>query len=233
MNVLLLDTETQGIDEKEHAVIEVACTLYSLTYGAAIESYASLIGAEGNPAEHVNGISPELLAEEASVGMSAVKVWDRVMTMSTRARCIAAHRAEFDQRFVRKACSSLGNPLADHLPWVCTKTDICWPGDRQGDSLVQLALSLGLGVASAHRAMADVDTMSRILTRVHEIGVDLEELFTRAMRPKKRFVAMVSYERRDLAKKAGFLWDDKRREWWRMIPPEDVEEIPFRVVQRD
>jgi DNA polymerase-3 subunit epsilon len=141
--------------------------------------------------------------------------------------CVAAHRAEFDRKFVESAGVEIAGP------WCCTKSDFEWPNDLRGESLVQLALGLGLGVSSAHRAMTDVDTMARVLTRVHEMGRSLPDMFRRACRPKKRFVALVSYDSRDIAKQAGFAWDDQRREWWKAMPPQDAEELTFRVVQRD
>lgn len=217
--VTLLDTETTSLSPETGRCIEVAVCLYDIKLATPIASFASLIGPGGdNPAQHVNGIKPELLAEAPSADI----VWDQVKRFVVRADCLVAHRAEFD----RKWCPDFGKP------WVCTKTDIAWIGDRRGDHLVQLALSLGLGVASAHRAMADVDTMARILTRCAEMGADLEAMFVKALRPKKRFVAIVSYDDRQIAKDQGFLWDEKRREWYRMMSPEDTGALGFKTVER-
>lgn len=220
---LLLDTETQGLDPERHLVIEVAVMLYDLQLACPLESYASLIRADSNEAASINKI-PAVALSEAN---DPREVWHAILDMRALADCVAAHNAEFDRRFVEAAC--VGFPG----PWCCTKTDFNWPRDLRGDSLVQLALGLGLGVASAHRAMADVDTTARVLTRLHEMGHSLPALFRCAARPKRRFAAMISYEDRDLAKKAGFMWDEKKREWWRNMPPEDVEALTFRVVQRD
>lgn len=227
MRVVLLDTETTGLTDTDR-VIEVAVTLYSLMHASPIESYASLILSDANAAVAKNGIDPRLLKEE---GLEAADVWEKVSKLIEEADCVAAHRADFDKRFVDRAMGEVG--LAIDKPWVCTKADLRWPGGRQGDSLVQLALSLGLGVASAHRASTDVDTMSRILTRSAEMGADLAEMFRLGMRPKKRFVAKVPFDMNPLIKSHGFMWDDQRKQWYRSLPPEDVEALPFRVVQLD
>jgi DNA polymerase III subunit epsilon len=227
MKVLLCDVETTGLEEQD-VVIEVACTLYSLPMASPIESYACVLKGFANPASHVNGIKPELLKEH---GLEPADVWGRVGQLAQEADCMAAHRAEFDKRFVDKAMGDQGWKI--DKPWVCTKTDIRWPGGRRGDHLVQLALSLGLGVASAHRAMADVDTMSRILTRVAETGVDLVELFRLGMRPKKRYVAKVPFDMNPVLKENGFLWDADRKQWYRNMPPEEVDALTFRVTQQD
>ena len=60
----------------------------------------------------------------------------------------------------------------------------------------------------------------------------LEPLFRRAMRPKVRVVAQVSFEQKDLAKAEGFFWDAARREWYRRMPAEDISKLPFRAVER-
>jgi DNA polymerase III epsilon subunit-like protein len=220
---LLLDTETQGLDPKQHSVIEVAVMLYDLERGCSLESYASLLEAHSNEAEGVNKIPVGALLE----ANTATEVWQAVADMRMLANCVVAHNAEFDRKFVEAARANVPGP------WVCTKTDFSWPGGLRGESLVQLALGLGLGVASAHRAMTDVDTMARVLTRLHETGHSLPQMFRRAARPKRRFVALVSYDSREVAKRAGFQWNDQTREWWRMMPPEDAEALMFRVVQRD
>lgn len=222
MLVALLDTETTGLTDADRA-IEVAVTVYSLTHASAVGSFAWLIACDvPNGAASINGIKQELLSEHAS---PAEEVWARALRITRDVVCFAAHRAEFDRRFVAKEMLE--------KPWVCTKTDLRWPGGRQGDSLVQLALSMGLGVASAHRASSDVDTMARILTRAAEMGADLPEMFKRGMRPKKRYVARVPFDMNPVLKANGFMWDDARKQWYRALPPEDVEALPFRVVQVD
>ena len=223
MKALILDTETTGLDPERHTCIEVAVCLYDLSLAAPIMSYASLLRHDSNEAEGINGISPELLVDAPTPDF----VWGSVGQLSGGADVILAHRAEFDRGFV---------PSGVLLqPWVCTKTDVRWPGRLRGESLVQLALALGLGVASAHRAMADVDTLARILTRVAERGCDLVALIKNAMRPKKLFYAQVTFDKRQLAKDHGFLWDESKhgKHWYRYMPPEDTHELPFSVFEAE
>ena len=224
---LILDTETTGVDPSVDSVIEVAACLYDLEIGCAIESYASLVRAPGgNPAERINGVPAAALAE----ANHPIEVWRRVAGLAAAADVVAAHNAEFDRGFVRAA----GAPsIADKL-WVCTRSDFVWEagGEGGGRKLVEIVLAYGLGVATAHRAAADVDMMVRLFTRVKELGVSLPDLFRRAARPKKRFVAQVSFEMKHLAKEAGFSWSPETRVWWRMMSPADVSALPFRVVER-
>lgn len=223
MKVCIVDTETTWLSPEDGAVcIEVAAMLYSVPHACAIESYASLILSDvENPAEHVNRIPASLYQRN---GETPSVVWGRVAALAGEADAIVAHRAEFDRKFIPASATH------DKI-FICTKVDVDWPGGHRGDHLVHLALAYGLGVASAHRAMTDVDHIARIFTRVAEKH-DLEALLRRAMRPKKRFVALVSYDMKQLAKDAGFFWDDKRREWYRSMCPEDIGALTFHVEER-
>jgi DNA polymerase III subunit epsilon len=219
--VTLLDVETTSLSPQDGRCIEVAVQVFDIQLACPIVSYSELIRGDGNAAESVNGIPPAALLD----ANEPIRVWERVRGITAGSECFAAHRSEFDRQWVPEDIRS--------QPWVCTKTDFQWPSGRRGDHLVQLALSLGLGVASAHRAMADVDTMSRILTRVADMGGNLEELFRLALRPKKRYVAVrVPFEKNQMLKDHGFLWDSGSKVWYRHMPPEDTGKLPFLVMEK-
>jgi hypothetical protein len=79
--------------------------------------------------------------------------------------------------------------------------------------------------------MTDCDILSRLLTRVAE-RQNLQELFVRAMRPRKIFVSFAPFDQKDAVKGAGFSWDDPiPGQWSRSLPPEDVAALPFRAVE--
>jgi len=221
----IIDTETTGLDPKSDRCIEVAVLLYDVKQAQPVASYASLIHADGNEAygmpvnaaEAINGIPGTMLADAPEADI----VWRCVKWLIKPAQVVIAHRAEFDRQFVPDL----------ERPWICSKVDVRWPGQMRGDHLVQLALALGLGVASAHRAASDVDTLARILTRVAEKGHDLEALLLHALRPKVLYFAQVSYDDRQKAKDHGFMWDQAKygKNWYRFMPPEDTKELPFPV----
>lgn len=215
----LIDTETTGLDPARDRTIEVAVSLFDVKHAQPVASFASLIrGPAENDAQSANGIPATMLPE----AREADRVWSAVGWIIEPAQIIVAHHAEFDRQFT----PDLGKP------WVCSEEDVVWPHSNKGGrggSLAHLALSLGLGVASAHRAMVDVDTLSRILTRLAEKGHDLEAMLVHAMRPKAMFHAMTSYDQRELTKQHGFRWDPDRKIWWRRMAVDDVKELPFRV----
>lgn len=220
---LILDTETTGLTETDKAV-EIAAILFDLTYASPIASFAALITHHENPAESTNRIPAGLLGTLSG----KIDPWRGVADLYREADVVLAHNADFDRRYVPAA-------FREALPWVCTCNDVEWPGvERPGQNLVSLVLSYGLGVASAHRAMTDCDMISRLLTRVRELGYELEPLLRRGLRPKAVFAVVnerFDRARNALAKANGFRWNDERKLWLRKMPIEDAEKLPFKVVE--
>lgn len=219
--ILLLDTETTGLDPSVDRCIEVAVCLYDLERACPLFSYASLIPADSNAAEPTNRIPASVLSSISWMP----EPWGTVQFLVEDAPdvvAIMAHRAEFDRGFVPSA-------IRDARPWVCSKFHVAWPNGKPGDHLTHLALAHGIGVVHAHRAMSDVDTLARLLTRVHEMGTPLVPLIDRAMRPRTKVQALVSYDDRELAKSAGFAWDAQRRIWHREMFVDEVAALGFQT----
>lgn len=219
--VLLIDTETSGLDPVVDSVLEVGAILYDLQYATPIEFYAELLMSQDNAAEAINRIPVGALqcASPASL------VWQRVMGMAEVADAVLAHNAAFDRGFVPME-------LRDAAPWICTKEDVRWPKQtKDSPSLVALALEHDLGVAVAHRALADCDLIARLLTRAHELGADLPAMLARGLRPKATFQALVSFDDREKAKAAGFRWEPSTKRWLRTMAVEDAAALPFTAKQ--
>lgn len=223
-NILLLDTETTGTDE--HAVcIEVAVALYSVEHAAVTRSYSSLIHHGVNEAEHVNRIPVGLLASAPAAPI----VWTGVARFAAQADAIVAYGAEFDRRFVPAE-------TAQGRPFICAMDDLAWPRADKRMTLTALALAHDVGVASAHRAFADVDLLARLFTRVKDMGCDLEAMLRRGLRPKARYVVAdraFDEARNALVKTHGFSWDPLMRQWSRSMAIEDAEALPFAVKRAD
>ena len=218
--LLILDTETQGVDIKVHKTIEVACALYDIAHAALIASFASLIRAKDNEAEHINRIPPSLL----NTAPEADFVWANVTDLAQAADVIVAHRVDFDRQFVPPELAAL-------RPWACSKYDMEWTlaRDARGEHLVHLALAYEVAVYSAHRAMTDVDTLVRTFQAAQKMGHDVATMVARSMRPKGLFQALVSYEKKDDAKNAGFQWDGDKKTWSRRMFLDEAEKLPFKT----
>jgi DNA polymerase-3 subunit epsilon len=178
---------------------------------------------EDNPCESINRIPPGVLVD----GIPASEVWPSIYDVAIgHADAIVAHNADFDRGFVPAS-------LRDVVPWICTKNDVTWPKQtKPGMSLVQLALAHDLGVAVAHRALADCDLIARLLTRCSELGHDIDAMLVRGLRPKVTLRALVSFDDRQKANEQGFHWNPTRKEWLRRMVEEDATgfDFPVRVV---
>lgn len=217
-NVLILDTETSGIDPAKDCVVEVAVILYSLEYATVLSSFASLIHGDRNEAVEINRIPVEALAKAPT----GEQLWPAIHTLADTADAIVAFNKDFDRSFVTGV-------LRDCYKWVCAMEDIRWPKQtRERPNLVGLALEHDLGIGYAHRALADCDLIARLFTRSKELGSDLNVMMEKAMRPKASVRALVSYDDRDKAKKAGFQWDADKKIWHRRVFMEDIPSLPFR-----
>lgn len=218
-NVLIVDVETTGLDPTKDAVIEVGAILYSIEYATVLECFSSLLRSEANPAENINRIPAAALP----VAPDPQVVWTRLDVLRNQAYVVVAHNSDFDSAFVEKVAPS-------SMLWVCSQNDIEWPRkSRPNPTLVSLALEHDLGVAYAHRALADCDLIARLFTRSRELGVDLSAMMGRAMRPKGTFVSLAPFEEKDVVKANGFQWFPNEKVWRRKMFLEDAEKLPFRT----
>ncbi len=216
---LLLDLETTGIDPKVDRVVEIGMVLYSLEFHTILRCMSAVVDAGiGNAAVAVNGIPATALVG----GLSEADAFGYVQEWMACADVVLAHNAAFDLSFLPEA-------LRTTLPVVCTMSDVQWPRSCSSKGLTAIALAHGLGISHAHRALTDCLTIARLLERAHELGADIQAMLARAMVPKSRFVALVSYDNRGEAKSAGFQWDPLRKVWHRMMVPSDAAKLPFAV----
>lgn len=218
---LILDTETTGTSPDNDHVIEVGVVIFSLVHATPVECQSWLVRADGNPAEHVNGIPSAVLADVANGHAYRRETsWSRLETFVRSCDVIVAHNAAFDASFIPSSLRLL-------RPWVCTMSDFTWPATSSGRSLLALAAAHRVPIGVAHRAPDDALLIARLLEHVASIGGDLQTMFAQAMRPKVKVLAVVSYDDREKAKTAGFAWDSGARRWWMMMPAADVSTLPF------
>lgn len=229
--IAILDTETSGLDPKRDELLEVAVATFDLDLGAMVEMHSYLLFAEKNAAEAINGIAPELLKRhgrhfDCDRDLHAAQDIARVLL---RADAVVAWNAAFDRPWIEGMLTRL-DVLGPHtLKWACAMDDMEWPRSSTSKSLVAMALAHGVGVVDAHRATSDVLTLARMFQRAQELGADLPDMLARALRPRCEYRAAVSYDQRDLAKRAGFRWDADRKSWFKRLVVGEVPELPFAV----
>lgn len=73
-NIIIVDCETDGLDPATYATIELGAVLYSARHRCVIESFATMMAAEGNAAEAINRIPAAALADAPA----ALHAWTRL-----------------------------------------------------------------------------------------------------------------------------------------------------------
>lgn len=222
-SVAIVDTETTGLDPKLGTCIEVAVVRYSVSSQAMIDCFSTLITADGNPIEQINHIPGQMLRR---YGMEPSHAWEQVADICQLCDVVLAHNADFDRQWLPPG-------FPETPPWIDTCQGIRWPMEsKPGSNLISLCLDHGIGVIDPHRALNDCLMLSRLLTRVAQLGFDLTELLEMGLRPMALFQAVVSYADRKIAKEHGFKWEEAPlKRWVRKLAIEDAKLLPFKTVR--
>jgi DNA polymerase-3 subunit epsilon len=220
--LLIIDTETTGLDPDRHHCLEVGAILFSVPQRSVLTQLSFLLPVRSNPARAVNGIDPRATQEPHPWQQSLYLL----ETMASAAHVAVAHNASFDKRWF-----GLGQLPQFNLPWLCSMDDIFWPkslGLRPRPSLRDLALAHSIPVWAAHRALTDCTYLAQVFERCN----DLEILLKDALEPRQLYRALVSYVDRQLAKEHGFRWNDPvKGAWTRRLSERQITslEFPFQI----
>ena len=219
--LLILDTETTGLDPGTHQCIEVGGILFDVPSRSVLSQVSFLLPCDRNPAEAVNGIAAAVSRLDQPVEAALTLFEELVAT----ADAVVAHNAAFDRQWF----GSGGLPAIDR-PWICSMEEIPWPEERRlraTPSVRDLALAYGVPVWAAHRALTDCIYVAQVFERCP----DLEELLQRAIEPRHLYRAVVAYSERHLAKAAGFRWNKPLPgAWSRRLSEREAGSLGFEVV---
>ena len=222
--LLILDTETTGLDPQRDRCIEVGAVLFDVPHRSVLSQVSFLLPCEQNPAQAVNGIDPQL-TRQPQPWQQGLQCFEALVAA---ADLLVAHNAVFDRQWFGIA------PLPQlNKPWLCSMEDIRWPADRQlraNPSVRDLALAHSVPVWAAHRALTDCIYLAQVFERC----ADLEELLVQGLEPRRLYRARLSYEERHKAREAGFRWNAPvSGAWSRRLSEREVSLLPFPVVPVD
>ena len=218
--ILILDTETTGLDENKDEIIEIGCILFHVSSKSVLSQASFLFPVISNEAEHINGISAEVT--------NIIQPWEDGLNFFLKlvdsSDLIVAHNVEFDKKWFGKGRL----PKLDKK-WICSLEDINWSFQKSlknRPSVTDLALSFSIPVWNLHRALSDCFYISEVFKKCE----NLEELLIKATEPRFLYKALVSYEERSLAKNAGFRWNNPvEGAWAKKLTAEEAIELDFKV----
>jgi DNA polymerase-3 subunit epsilon len=222
--LLILDTETTGLDPAQHSCIEVGAVLFHVPQRAVLSQISFLLPCQSNPAQAINGIDPAVtrLPQPWQPALACFEA------MVAAADAVLAHNAAFDRQWFGHGSLP---PIAK--PWICSMEDLRWPAERQlraTPSVRDLALAYGVPVWAAHRALTDCIYLAQVFERC----ADLEGLLEAGMAPRRLYRARLSYEERHKAREAGFRWNEPiSGAWSRRLSEQEASLLTFPVVPVD
>lgn len=222
--LLILDTETTGLDPERDQCIEVGAVLFDVAHRSVLTQVSFLLPCEHNAAAAINGIPPQL-TQQSQPWRVALQCFE---AMVAAADLLVAHNAAFDQQWFGH-----GQLPALDKPWLCSMEDLRWPAERQlrsRPSVRDLALAYGVPVWTAHRALTDCIYIAQVFERCD----NLEELLVAGLEPRRLYRARLSYDERHKAREAGFRWNEPvSGAWSRRLSEREASLLPFPVVPVD
>ena len=210
--VVVLDTETTGLDQSRERIIELAmlCVDIDIDSGLPVGPVTVYDGLEdpGKP------IPREVVAitgiQDSDVQGQALDE-ARIDALLDGVDLVVAHNAGFDRPFVERRI-----PRFAQLPWACSFADIDWKAQgRPSAKLESLAQALGL-FYDAHRAEMDCHALLAVLAApLPQAGhTGLQALLRAAAAPSFTLQAtQAPFEAKDKLKARGYRWNAEQRVW--------------------
>ncbi len=210
--VLVLDTETTGLDQAKERIIELALLRVDVdnATGLPVGEVQVYDGLE-DPGK---AIPKEVVAitgiTDADVRGQALDE-TRVQALLDGVDLVIAHNAGFDRPFVESRL-----PAFAQVAWACSFADIDWKAQgQQSAKLESLAQAHGW-FYDAHRAEMDCHALLAVLAQpLPQVpGTGLARLLQAALQPSYRLSATnAPFEAKDKLKARGYRWNGDQRVW--------------------
>jgi DNA polymerase III subunit epsilon len=170
-NILILDTETTGLDPFKGAkLIEIGAVLFNLKYKQVIQTLSTLLACDENPVQDINHIDPQWTRVQKDQG-AAIKF---LGYMARQAYAIVAHNAHFDKKFMDTI--DVDNEFKQKK-WICTKNDFKWPVILFRTRLEDICNAMGVPYLNAHRALIDCTLLAECFKKVNDLETRMNCIF--------------------------------------------------------
>ncbi|WP_332774568.1 3'-5' exonuclease [Polaromonas sp.] len=210
--LLILDTETTGLDHGRDKIIELALLRVDVDTATGLPTGAVTVydGLQDpglsipKEAREITGITDEMVK-----GQQLDEA--RIAAMLEGIDLVVAHNAGFDRPFVEARLPQFAN-----VNWACSFADIDWKSEGRGSAkLSYLANELGW-FYDAHRAEVDCHALLTVLmAELPGLGQSgLARLLASTQTPSYRLQATgAPFDAKDLLKTRGYRWDATGKFW--------------------
>jgi DNA polymerase-3 subunit epsilon len=225
--VLILDTETTGLDWRAEKIIELAMLAVDVDLQTGqpvgvLEVYEDFED-PGRPIPveivKLTGITTQDVKGQK---LNEAKIIDMV----ERADLIVAHNAGFDRPFVENRFE-----VFEHKAWACSFAGINWKAQGLGSAKLEFLCSELGWFYDAHRAQVDCHALLRVLSSPLKPQPEetpttgLQQLFKSAEQARTVVKAFGSpFETKDKLKARGYRWDAEAKVWFTAVKSADALE---------
>ena len=210
--VIVLDTETTGLDAKNERIIELAMlsVLVDTTTGLPVGPVTTYESFE-DPGKPIPASITEITGIDDSM-VRGQRIDDvRVAELVQAADLIVAHNAGFDRPFVEARL-----PVFASKAWNCSFAGIDWKGQGSGSAKLEFLAHERGWFYDAHRALVDCHALLQVLAAPLNSGqTGLARLLEGAGQSRYKLRATgAPFESKDALKARGYRWDNEQRVWW-------------------
>jgi DNA polymerase-3 subunit epsilon len=210
--VVVLDTETTGLDQSKECIIELAmlCVDVDTATGRPVGRVQIYDGLEdpGKPIpREVVAITGITDADVAGQKLDE----SCIAALLQGADLVIAHNAGFDRPFVERRLPSFSN-----VPWACSFADIDWKAHGLGSAKLESLAQFHGWFYDAHRAEMDCHALLAVLEKMlpQESETGLARLLCAASRPSYRLSAThAPFEAKDKLKARAYRWNAESKVW--------------------
>src|SRR5574343_276519 len=208
--VIVLDTETTGLDAKSERIIELALlsVLVDTTTGQPVGPVTTYESFE-DPGKPI----PPAITELTGIDDA------RVAELVQAADLIVAHNAGFDRSFVEARL-----PVFATRAWNCSFAGIDWKAQGSGSAKLEFLAHERGWFYDAHRALVDCHALLQVLAAPLKDGqTGLARLIAGAAHSRYKLRATgAPFESKDALKARGYRWDNAQRVWWTSLMGDDA-----------
>jgi DNA polymerase-3 subunit epsilon len=210
--VIVLDTETTGLDSKSEKVIELAMlsVLVEATTGLPVGPVTVYESFE-DPGKPIPAQITEITGIDDSM-VQGQRIDDAaVAALVLEADLVVAHNAGFDRPFVEARL-----PVFAGKAWGCSFLGIDWKKEGSGSAKLEFLASERGWFYDAHRAQVDCHALLQVLASPLADGqTGLARLLAGADQTRYKLRATgAPFESKDKLKARGYRWDGEGRVWW-------------------
>ena len=225
--ILILDTETTGLDWRAENIIELAMLsvdvdLHTGQPVGVVEVYEDF----EDPGRPIPSEIVKLtgITDHDVKGQKLNEV--KINAMVERADLIVAHNAGFDRPFVENRLE-----VFEHKAWACSFAGINWKAQGLGSAKLEFLCSELGWFYDAHRAQVDCHALLRVLSSNLKTQPDdlptsgFLQLLKSAEQARTVVKAFVSpFESKDKLKARGYRWDAEAKVWFTAVKSADALE---------